>query len=155
MIWVGDIDESFLRALMAESSDLVLASSGGDTDLMGAALDRIESIELFRTYATGKCYSAAVPIVAAGLKGRRFCSPRTLFMVHRPSAHLPPDSYSIDELELHKAELDRADKMYFDALAKHTKVSAKKWGDLCDGKDYYFDAAQAVKHGVVDSVESA
>lgn len=150
MFLSGDINDKFLEKLAAEETGLALCSSGGETEVMAAALDIMETREL-PTTATGRCYSAAVPIVASGLKGARQATERTRFMVH-PASLMTGRNHSVRTLKENAAELKYFDDMYFEALGKHTKLSANDWRALCRGGEFYFNARQAKQFGVIDRV---
>lgn len=154
LIWTSEIDERFLWRLLqnAESRQLLLHSHGGDCGCMSAALDLMAERD-WTVGATGAIYSAAVPIVAVGAPGYRAATPNTRFLVHLPRLFTLGD-YDSEGLTQESDELKKMEKIYTEALGNTTKKSAKWWMARIKAKtDFYFDAEEAIRLGVIDSIE--
>lgn len=103
------------------------------------------------TIAIGKCMSAAPLLVAAGESGERWATPNAQFMVHMGGVGVTGD-----RMESAKHEIAHAEKLaeiWYNLMAKHTKMSASHWRRLCKKvQDTFFDAETAIEWGIIDEI---
>jgi ATP-dependent Clp protease protease subunit len=139
--------------LAKPATRLILNSPGGDEYSCYSVIDLFESIDGIPILATGYCMSAAVPIVAAGRKGKRFATPRTRFMIHAgwTTYGRPMDR---KYMECEKDEMDVLEDIYAEVLAKHTGYKNEKWWRDVGERDapWYFSAEEALKMGLIDGI---
>ena len=151
MIWVGPINEEFLEKLLkSPCEDLVLSTQGGDTYLMQAAIDHLQGCPR-KIVATGKCWSAGVPILACGKK--RWATARTTFMAHRPAAQFPKGSkWMNDDLRVEVEQLNELGRTMVETMASGSKLTADAWEALVGGKDFWFTSEEAKKMGLIHKI---
>jgi len=140
--------------LAKPATRLVLNSPGGDEYCCYSIVDLLEGIGGIPILSTGYCMSAAVPIVAAGEKGKRFATPRTRFMIH---AGWTQYERPVDRkfMECEKDEMDYLEDLYAQILAKHTGYKTAKWWRDVGERDsrWYFSAEEALKMGLIDGIQ--
>jgi ATP-dependent Clp protease protease subunit len=135
-----------------EGRRLMLNSPGGSTETMFSIVDLIEESWDLTTVATGRCMSAAVPIIAAGTPGKRYATARTRFMVH-PSWMVFVSPVEKEELLSEGAEFAVVHSQYASIMARYCKHSRTWWLTKLDThKPWYFGADEAVTHGIIDHV---
>jgi ATP-dependent protease ClpP protease subunit len=135
-----------------EGRRLILNSPGGSTETMFSIVDLIEESWDLTTVATGRCFSAAVPIIAAGTPGKRHATSRTRFMVH-PSWMCFGSPVEKEELLSEGAEFAVVHSQYAAIMARYCKHNKAWWLTKLDThKPWYFSAEEAVTHGIIDHV---
>lgn len=162
IIWSGSISDKFLTLLLSsvlserkdkekDKNCLFLKSEGGCLYAATSVVDWLEQNPL-TTVATGSCMSAAVPIVAAGQKGRRLATHRTRFMLHSVWAELP--AVHLNSLKKEAEEMEYSWQAYCEMLARHTgKYDVNWWKKKCNTEaGWYFSPEEAVDLGIIDSV---
>lgn len=100
-------------------------------------------------HATGQCMSAAVPILASGIKGGRSASPSTVFMIHKAKIRLIADT---DEANTEIAQLNREQDFYWAVLGVRTRRKAAWWKKQCETGLLYFTAQEALAWGLIDAI---
>jgi ATP-dependent protease ClpP protease subunit len=137
----------------AKSPRLILNSFGGDVYAMNAIIDFMEMHGDITTIATGSCMSAAVPIIAAGKKGKRVATRRTRFMLHAGWTSYDRPLY-IDYLRNEIDELALVEKLYAEALFQHTgHQTAAWWLKFCNSDPCkYLSPEEAIDLGIIDAV---
>lgn len=135
-----------------EGRRLFLSSSGGKVYSMTSIIDLFEEVTDLSVIATGWCMSAAVPIVAAGTRGKRLATCRTRFMVHPVGVNC--DSWmEKSEMAAETEEMRRTHVMYAEVMANYCKHNKAWWMKRLDcHKPWYFDAQTAMEHGIIDRV---
>jgi len=126
-------------------------SEGGSTYEMLSILDLMRNCKSdIITISTGKCMSAAVPILAAGKKGERKAGKYTSFMIHQISTGLYGKLFEIENDSSHAKHLQ---KIYFEALSEATGVSLQKFSKIYNlNKDCYMTANEAKNFKIFDKI---
>jgi ATP-dependent Clp protease, protease subunit len=140
--------------LSRPATKLVLNSPGGDEYSCYSIVDMLEGLGGIPILATGYCMSAAVPIVAAGEKGKRFATPRTRFMIHSGwTVYERPVDRKFIECE--EKEMEILEDFYAEILAKHTEYKDAKWWRKMGERDsrWYFSAKEAMGMGIIDEIQ--
>jgi ATP-dependent Clp protease protease subunit len=128
---------------------LYIDSYGGDAF---ACLGLISVIEASSTpifsIVTGSAMSAGQLIACAAHK--RFCYKRSTFMVHQL---LTEEEGDLETLKQAIAESERIQARVENIIYSHTKITKKKMEQIKKNKiDWYIEAEEAVKVGLVDAI---
>jgi ATP-dependent Clp protease protease subunit len=115
---------------------------------MLAAIDYLDANPT-EIVATGVCWSAAVPVLASGI--RRFVTPRCRLMVHPLGQAGGPERKTRAELVQDVRELARLKAEYCRILGRRTKKSAKWWAGAME-RETWMTAREARRVGLVDEV---
>lgn len=168
VILYGDIDEenaadlvtSLLRKRLhkdpedpAMAMHFYLSSWGGSAADMFSIYDTMNLLKQNReiyTYGLGKIMSAAVPILAAGTKGKRMIGKNCRVMIHGVIAgHHGPLFNLQNEME----EVKWTQEKYIDVLVRDTDMSRRYIKKLIDRKvNVYLDAKEAIELGIADEI---
>jgi len=131
---------------------LYINSPGGSVSCMFAMYDTMQSISApIHTVVIGQAASAAAILLASGRKGYRLAAPHSQIMIHQPwtggiDGQITDISIEVKMLENYKRKL-------IETLAIHTGQPYEKVMQDCE-RNYYLDANEAVKYGIVDSLIS-
>lgn len=126
---------------------------GGSADAMFALYDVMNIVKKeteIHTIGVGKVMSAGTLLLVAGTKGKRKIGRNCRVMIHNVAA----GTYGIlpnlaNELEA----IQQLQDDYINALAENTKLTKKKLAKLLNEKiNIYFDAEEAVRHGLADEI---
>lgn len=124
-------------------------SPGGGVYDMLAIYDTMQYVKPdVQTISIGLAASAAAVLLASGAKGKRFALPHTKIMVHQPSGGARG---SVSDMKIDLEESLKLKKLLEEIMSKHTGQTAKRIGDDMD-RDYYMNAKEAVKYGIIDKV---
>lgn len=131
---------------------LHLNSVGGDA---AALLNIIDVMKMVRcpisTICTGKCYSAAAVLLAAGTPGERFAFKNSQIMIHGIQCVFPiaghDQTTSKDYYDFLKDYNDSIMKI----LAEHTEHPLDKIKEDCK-RDVFMDAKEALEYGLIDAI---
>jgi ATP-dependent protease ClpP protease subunit len=115
---------------------------------MFAAIDYLEANPT-EIVATGVCWSAAVPVLASGV--RRFITPRCRVMVHPLGQIADPGRRTATELVQDVQELKRMKAEYCRILGRRTKRSAKWWAGAMEAETW-MTARESLRCGLADEV---
>jgi len=161
----GDVDEAsigmvirglYILAAVAprQPVELFVTSYGGHMDDAFALHDVTRTIKCpVHTIALGKCQSAAPMLVACGLKGQRYASENTTFMLHDVRLDCPAGSPAA--LKSWAGDAEEGMRRYAAILGKYTRKKAAHWARLFSGKaDLFFGIDEALDWGLVDHVWS-
>lgn len=168
VILYGDIDEenaadlvtSLLRKRIhtppeqkAMDMHFYLSSWGGSAADMFSIYDTMNLLKQNRdiyTYGLGKIMSAAVPILAAGTKGKRMIGKNCRVMIHGVIAgHHGPLFNLQNEME----EVKWTQEKYIDVLVRDTDMTRRYIKKLIDRKvNVYLDAKEAIELGIADEI---
>jgi ATP-dependent Clp endopeptidase proteolytic subunit ClpP len=168
VILYGDIDEenaadlvtSLLRKRLHQPPEepaldlhFYLSSWGGSAADMFSIYDTMNLLKQNReiyTYGIGKIMSAAVPILAAGTKGKRMIGRNCRVMIHGVIAgHHGPLFNLQNEME----EVKWTQEKYIDVLVKDTDMTRRYIKKLFDRKvNVYLDAKEAIELGIADEI---
>lgn len=144
----------YLDSLGNDPIELFISSFGGSVYDMFALYDVTRSTKCaIHTVGVGYIMSAAVLLVAAGTKGRRYSMPHCSYMIHEGCTE-----FGAGRLTAHRKAAEhfkQLDDTWFELMAKHTSLSEAQWKRKCNiVGDYYFTADQAIEFGVVDHLWS-
>ncbi|HCC45469.1 MAG TPA: hypothetical protein DEQ32_13780 [Gammaproteobacteria bacterium] len=130
---------------------VVIDSYGGQVYSLLSMVSAIESAELpVATIVEGKAMSCGAVLLTCGEQGMRFADPNATVMIHDVSSG---GWGKIEELKADVAEAERLDEKIFTMMARNCgkkddyfkkKVFNKKHAD------WFMDAQQAKKHGIVN-----
>lgn len=100
------------------------------------------------TICVGQAASMGALLLSAGNKGKRYALPNARIMIHQP---LGGAQGQATDVEIQTREIMRVKKLLNEVLAKHTEQPLSKIEKDTD-RDFYMDAEEAVKYGLVDEV---
>jgi ATP-dependent Clp protease, protease subunit len=103
-----------------------------------------------QTVGIGVQASAAAFLLSSGTKGKRFILPNATVMIHQPSSGTRG---KVTDMEIDLKESLRIKRRLNEIMAKNTGQSVKRIQDDME-RDYWMDADEAKKYGVVDKVIS-
>lgn len=135
----------------SEPITLIISTEGGSVDDMFSLYDMMKYISCpIHTVGMGKIFSAGVPILAAGVKGKRKIGKHAYIMIHAISDELTGDLFQIEKK---LAVTKKSQKMMEDLFVRETKMSAEFVSSLMkEGSDFYFSSQEALELGIVDEI---
>ncbi len=128
---------------------LFINSPGGSADAGFAIYDLIRFVSCpVRCVVNGLCASAAVLIHLGAEKGQRFATPGSRFLIHQPSTQ---GQGSASDLDITAQQIVKIRERYNQIVAD---AAGKKAKDVLSdvNRDFWLDAEEAKKYGVVDKV---
>ena len=128
---------------------LYINSPGGVVSSGLAIYDTIQYVRPdVSTVCIGQAASMGSLLLAAGAKGKRYCTPNAKVMIHQPSGGFQGQAA---DMEIHAREMletrDRLNKI----LAKHTGQSVERIKHDTD-RDRFMDWNEAQRYGLIDKV---
>ncbi len=128
---------------------MYINSPGGEIQSGLAIIDAIKHIKCdVSTICTGMAASMGAMILSQGTKGKRFALPNSEVMIHQPLTGVEGQASDIEITARHILKLkDKLYKMLAEATGKSSE-EIQKDGD----RDYWMDANEAKKYGIVDEV---
>ena len=128
---------------------LYINSPGGSVTATLAMYDTIRHIKPdVSTICVGMAASGAAVILAAGAKGKRFALPNSEVMIHQVMGGAEGQATEIEITARHMIKIkDRLNKI----LSEASGQSIKKVEADSD-RDFYMDAEEAKKYGMIDGV---
>lgn len=137
-----------------EDIEFYISSGGGSVNDMFAVYDLMTIVKLNRDIATfgfGKIYSAAVPLLAAGTKGKRYIGRHARLMMHHCSTSM--GGASQPDVRTTFTELKKVEDMMVQAIADNSKLSVGEiYNILSRNTDEFFSAEDALEMGLVDEI---
>ncbi len=129
--------------------NLYINSPGGSVYAGLSIYDTIQMIPNdVSTYSVGLSASMGVVLLTAGAKGKRYALPSSTMMMHSVSGG---GGGTMADVEINFKEMQRINDRLAKIMAHHTgKTLAKIRKD--EDRDFWMDAEQAVKYGLVDEV---
>ena len=128
---------------------LYIQSPGG---IISAGLAIYDTIQLIRpevsTICVGMAASMATVILCAGAKGKRYALPNSTIHMHQARGGAEGQAADI---VIAAREITRQQDIIKDIIVKHTGQSLEKITHDTD-RDFYLNAKQAVKYGIVDEI---
>ena len=100
------------------------------------------------TYCMGQASSMGAVLLAAGAKGKRHALPYSRIMVHQPWGGVQG---AAADIHIQAKEILRIKEQLEGILVKHTGQSTERIKTDTD-RDYFMDAKEAKKYGIVDQV---
>jgi ATP-dependent Clp protease protease subunit len=143
------------RLMIMEKQDperpitVLINSPGGSADSGFAIYDILRFVRPpVVTVVNGLCASAAVLIQQATLKGRRFGTPQSRFLIHQPST---AGFGSASDLDITAREVIKLRERYNRIIAAGTGQDPEKV--LEDARrDFWLNAEEALEYGLIDRV---
>ncbi len=136
-----------------EDIEFFISSPGGSLSEMFTVYDLMELVKERRDIATfgyGKIASAAVPLLAAGTKGKRHMAKHARIMLHHCSSNV---SGPRPNVQANYNELKAVEEMMVALLVGHTNLSAGEiYNIFSKNTDEYFSAQEALEMGIVDKI---
>jgi ATP-dependent Clp protease protease subunit len=158
----GGIDDNVANIVIAQllflqSEDpkkeiqLYINSPGGQVHAGMAIIDTMQHIKNpISTVCVGMAASMAAVILSCGTKGQRYVLPNAEVMIHQPSGGTEGQASDIDISAKHILKIrSNLNKI----LAKNTGQALSKIEKDVD-RDFFMDADEAKKYGIVDQVMS-
>lgn len=130
---------------------LYINSPGGSVSDGLAIYDTMQFIAPdIATYGIGLQASMGAFLLSSGAKGKRFVLPHARVMIHQPSSGTQG---KVTDQEISLREAVRLKELLVEITAKNTgQKVAKVKADM--ERDFWMDAREAVKYGIVDRVIS-
>lgn len=156
---IGEITESMsaevccqinnLAALSKDDITLWIMSPGGSVSAGSAILDTMSTCGCdIRTIVMGTAASMAAIIASSGCKGKRMIGRNAGMMLHQALGGFSGKTADILRTAQH---IEKTNKRLYEIIAQNCEVSIKKIEKDCD-RDYYLDAYEAIKYGLIDNV---
>jgi ATP-dependent Clp protease, protease subunit len=128
---------------------LYINSPGGSVYDAFAIYDTMQYVKCdIQTVGIGVQASAAAFLLSSGAKGKRFLLPHATVMIHQPSSGTRG---RVSDMEIDLKEGLRIKKLLNEILAKNTGQPLKKIETDVE-RDFWMNAEEAKKYGVVDKV---
>ena len=128
---------------------LYINSPGGEVYSGLAILDTMNFIKPdVSTICVGMAASMAAVLLACGAKGRRFCLPNSMVMIHQPSGGAQGQQ---TEIEIAAEEIKSIRKNLNQILADATGQPFDKVKQDTE-RDHYLRATDALEYGLVDRI---
>ena len=131
---------------------LFINSPGGDADGGFAILDMVRFIESpVNMITAGLAASAAVIVLLASPKERRFSLANARFLIHQPSTGVTGDA---SDIEIEASEILKCRKKINELIAEETGKTAEQV-NTDTSRNFWMSAEEAVKYGLVGKVISS
>ena len=131
---------------------LYINSPGGEVYSGLAILDTMNFIKPdVSTICIGMAASMAAVLLANGAKGKRFCLPNSMVMIHQPSGGAQGQQ---TEIEIAAQEIKENRRNLNQILADATGQPFEKV-ELDTERDHYMRAQEALEYGLVDRIISS
>ncbi len=163
IIFLGEqIDDQVANSVVAqmlhlESSDpdkdisLYINSPGGSVTAGLGILDTMSFIKCdVSTICIGECASMAAVLLSAGEKGKRYCLPNSMVLIHQPSGGAQGQQ---TEIAIVADFMLKTRKQLNQILADNTGQSIEQI-QLDTERDNYMTATEALEYGIVDDIIS-
>lgn len=134
-----------------EEIKFFISSPGGSVTSGMVVYDMMKLIKSpVSTICMGLAASMGSILLSAGAKGRRFIFPHGEVMIHQPSLGGHIQGVSAD-MEIHAEQILRTKEMGARILAENTGQTIERIRKDFE-RDYWMDADQAIKYGIVDKI---
>jgi len=156
----GPIDDNVANLVIAQllflesendkkDIQLYINSPGGSATGGLAIYDTMQYIKPdVSTICVGMAASAAAILLAAGTKGKRFSLPNGRMMIHQVMGGAEGPA---KDIEIATREITRVKDQINQILSDHTGQPFKKI-DRDTDRDFFMDAAEAKKYGLIDEI---
>jgi ATP-dependent Clp protease protease subunit len=164
IIFLGQpIDDHFANIVIAqllflEAEDekkdikIFINSPGGVVTSALAIYDTIQFVKPdVQTICIGQAASAASLLLAAGKKGKRYSLPNSRIMIHQPIGGFEGQA---TDISIQAKEILRIKDRLNEIMAKHTGQTLTKIKADVE-RDYFMEADEAKKYGIVDEIISS
>jgi len=147
--WVARDHMLALDTISDEPITLIIDSGGGELDDCFALHDTIKMLRS-PVYTVGLfACSAAVAILSAGQKGKRFIIPNGRVMMHLISGGTEGD---VKELKKQQKEIERLEERYIGILMNNGITRDRKQLDKDIDREFWLSPKEAVDYGIVDQI---
>lgn len=159
----GPIDDHMANIIIAEllflqSEDpkkdiqMYINSPGGSVTSTLAIVDTMQHIKNdISTVCVGIAASGAAIVLSAGTKGKRLCLPTSEVMIHQPLGGVEGQA---TDIEISAKHILKTKSVLNKMLSKNTGQSLSKIEKDVE-RDFFMDAEEAKKYGIVDQVVSS
>ncbi len=128
---------------------LYINSPGGSVYDALAIYDTMQYVTNdIQTVGIGVQASAAAFLLSSGTKGKRYALPNSTVMIHQPSSGTRG---KVTDMEIDLKESLRVKHRLNEIMAKNTGQTVKRIQEDME-RDYWMDAKEAKKYGIVDQV---
>lgn len=161
IVFLGEqIDDHVANTVVAqllhlESADpekdisLYINSPGGSVTAGLGILDTMNFIKCdVSTICIGMCASMAAVLLSAGAKGKRFCLPNSMVLIHQPSGGVQGQE---TEIAIVAEQILKTRKRLNEILANNTGQKLETIQRDTE-RDNYMSADEALKYGIVDEI---
>ena len=129
---------------------LYINSPGGSVQPGLAIFDTMNYVKAdVQTICVGEAASMGAILLANGTKGKRSVLPHAKIMIHQPWAE--SIGGQVTDIEITTQELLRTKRLLGKILAEKTGRSLKTLETQIE-RDYWMDAGEALKYGIVDNI---
>jgi ATP-dependent Clp protease protease subunit len=156
-IYDGNANELVMKLLYLQSENrrkdihFYINSPGGSVTATLAIYDTMQMINCpVATYCVGLAASGGAVLLAGGAETKRFALPHAKIMIHQPHGGV---GGQVTDIEIQAQEIVKTREVLDQILAEHTKQPLEQISKDSD-RDYYMNAEEAKKYGIVDNVLS-
>ena len=136
-----------------EDVHLLISTGGGAVYDMFGIIDIMNIVKRRRdiaTLGTGKVFSAGVPLLASGTKGKRFVTRNARIMMHRCSAG---NMGTTADMKASHDEMRLMEDQMVQVIAENSKLSVGEIHNMFSkNTDEYFSAQEAIELGLADEI---
>lgn len=161
VIFIGtEIDDTVANSVIAQllflqmtdpkkDIHIYINSPGGSVTAGLAIYDTMQFVSCdINTYCIGIAASMASVLLAAGTKGKRFCLPNSMIMIHQPSGGAQGQQ---TEIEIAAREIKETRRNLNQILSDATGQPFEKV-EADTERDHYMRANAALEYGLVDRI---
>lgn len=161
IVFLGQgVDDNVANVVIAqllhlESADpdkdisLYINSPGGSVTAGLAIMDTMNFIKCdVSTICIGMCASMAAVLLSAGAKGKRYCLPNSMVLIHQPSGGVQGQE---TEIAIVAEQILKTRKRLNEILASNTGQKLETIQHDTE-RDNYMTAEEALKYGIVDEI---
>lgn len=146
---IHKINQADFNEMYREPINLWMCTQGGS---MPIALSLCDVIRLSDTpiniIATGRCYSAGIPILASG--HTRSATKNTTFMIHQGSSEV---TGYLENIKVEVTYLKMLDKLCDEIVTENTKITQKELDLIYNtGNEMHFGCKKAKAWGLIDKI---
>ena len=136
-----------------EDVHLLISTGGGTVYDMFGIIDIMNIVKRRRdvaTLGTGKVFSAGVPLLASGTKGKRFVTRNARIMMHRCST---ASMGTTADMKSSHDEMRLMEDQMLQVIAENSKLSVGEIHNMFSrNTDEYFSAQEAIEMGLADEI---
>ncbi|MEM1287750.1 MAG: ATP-dependent Clp protease proteolytic subunit [Pseudomonadota bacterium] len=141
-----------LSHLSDEPINVLISSPGGHVESGDMIHDTIRFIKpKVRAIGSGWVASAGALIFVAVPKERRFCLPKTRFLLHEPRGGVGGQA---SDVEIQAAEIRKMRERFYDIFSEATGQSVEKLEKDMD-RDFWLNTDEAIEYGLLGKVISS
>ncbi len=128
---------------------IYINSPGGEVTAGLAILDTMNFIKpQVSTICVGMAASMAAVLLSSGAKGKRFCLPNSLVMIHQPSGGAQGQQ---TEIEI-AAQQIKATRKKLNKILSDTSGTPYEQVEIDTERDHYLTAEEALSYGLIDRI---